>query len=51
MQYRDGWFSIDDRDQATKQFFKLMVTLWSVTIAESTPKGAAAPVLTVPVSR
>ncbi len=50
VQYRDGWFYIDERDQATKQFFRLLELLWSVSIAESTA-GAAAPVLTVPVSR
>lgn len=49
--YRGGWFYIDDRDQNTKQFFRLMSTLWSVAIAESAAKGSAAPVLTVPVSR
>lgn len=51
VQYRDGWFYIDETDQATKRFFRLMGVLWSVTIAESTPKGHAAPVLTIPVSR
>lgn len=50
VQYRDGWFYIDERDQATKQFFRLLELLWSVSIAESTA-GAVAPVLTVPVSR
>ena len=51
VQYRGNWFYIDDTDQATKQFFRLLGTLWSVTIAESGAKGSAAPVLTVPVSR
>ena len=51
VKYRDGWFYIDETDQATKRFFRLMGALWSVTIAESTAKGSAAPVLTVPVSR
>jgi len=50
VKHRDGWFYIDDTDQATKRFFGLMNDLWSVTIAEST-SGTAAPVLTVPVSR
>jgi len=50
VQYRDGWFYIDETDQATKRFFRLMAALWSVTIAESAHKGSAAPVLTVPVS-
>ena len=51
VKHRDKWFYIDERDQATKAFFRLLSTLWSVTIAESTANGSAAPVLTVPVSR
>lgn len=51
VKHRDWWFYIDERDQATKGFFRLLSTLWSIAIAESTAKGAAAPVLTVPVSR
>ena len=51
VQYRDGWFYIEDSDQATKSFFRLLGALWSVTMAESAAKGSAAPVLTVPVSR
>jgi hypothetical protein len=49
--YRGGWFFIDDADQPTKRFFRLMSALWSVTIADSTAHAASAPVLTVPVSR
>ena len=49
--YRGGWFFIDETDQATKRFFRLLSALWSVTIADSTAHHAAAPVLTVPVSR
>jgi len=51
VQHRDGWFYIDDNDQATKGFFRLLGALWSVTMAESAAKGSAAPVLTLPVSR
>lgn len=51
VQYRDGWYYIDERDQATKQFFRLLSALWSVSIEESAGKASAAPVLTVPVSR
>ena len=51
VQYRDGWFYIDEKDQATKLFFRLLTTLLSVNIAESTGRASAAPVLTVPVSR
>lgn len=48
--YRGGWFYIDERDQTTKRFFRLLTTLWTVTLADNT--GATnAPVLTVPVSR
>lgn len=49
--YRDGWFYIDDRDQATKRFFRILVALWSAALADASAHGAAAPVLTVPVSR
>jgi len=49
--YRDGWFYIDENDQATKQFFRLMSTLLSINIADSASSSNAAPVLTVPVSR
>jgi len=48
--YRNGWFYIDETDQATKQFFKLLTTLLEIDIAESTDRESA-PVLTVPVSR
>jgi len=51
VQHREGWFYIDDNDQATKGFFRLLGALWSVTMAESAAKGSATPVLTVPVSR
>jgi len=51
VKYRDGWFYIDEKDQATKQFFRLLTTLLSINIAESTSRASAAPVLTVPVSR
>lgn len=50
VKYRDEWFYIDEKDQATKQFFRLMASLMSVSIAESADKNAT-PVLTVPVSR
>jgi hypothetical protein len=51
VQYRDGWFYIDDNDRATKQFFRLLGTLWSVVVAESAANSSAAPVLTIPASR
>lgn len=51
VQYRGTWFYIDETDLATKRFFRMLSALWSVKIAESASKGAAAPVLTVPVSR
>ncbi len=50
VKHRDGWYSIDDGDLATKHFFRIMTSLWSVAIAE-TATGKATPVLTVPVSR
>jgi hypothetical protein len=51
VEYRDGWFYIDESDQATKQYFRLMATLWAVTIAENTSGAHTSPVLTVPVNR
>jgi len=39
------------RPSAAKVSRVLVGALWSVTIAENTAKGSAAPVLTVPVSR
>lgn len=51
VEYRDGWFSIDSRDIATKRYFKLMGSLWSAAMNESLGDASAAPVLTVPVSR
>jgi hypothetical protein len=50
VKYRDGWFYIDGNDQSTKLYFRLLTTLLSVEMAESTG-GATRPVLTVPVSR
>ncbi len=49
VQYRDAWYYIDDTNQNTKLFFRLVTTLMSVSIADST-SSAAAPLLTVPVS-
>ena len=51
--YRGGWFYIDERDQLTKRFFRLLTTLWTVTLNDNTGTTGPtrAPVLTVPVSR
>jgi Asp-tRNA(Asn)/Glu-tRNA(Gln) amidotransferase A subunit family amidase len=51
LEYRDGWFFIDEADQATKRYFKLLGSLWSSAMAETLGNKAASPVLTVPVSR
>lgn len=48
--YRDGWFYIDERDQATKVFFRIVETLWSAVMADSAAQGPSGPLLTVPVS-
>ena len=50
VQYRDAWYYIDDTNQNTKLFFRLVTTLMSVSIADST-SGDAGPLLTVPVSK
>jgi hypothetical protein len=49
--YRDGWFYIDDKDLFTKRFFRIMVSLWSAAIADTTVTSSSTPLLTVPVSR
>jgi len=51
VKYRGGWFYIDEKDQATKLFFRLLTTLLAINIAESTGRTSSTPVLTVPVSR
>jgi hypothetical protein len=51
VQYREGWFSIDGRDQATKRYFKLLGSLWSAALSQSLDDISTSPVLTVPVSR
>jgi hypothetical protein len=48
--YRGGWFYIDEHDQTTKRFFRLLTTLWTIAMAENT-SSSGAPVLTVPASR
>lgn len=50
VQYRDAWYYIDDTNQNTKLFFRLVTTLMSVSIADSTSNDAT-PLLTVPVSK
>jgi hypothetical protein len=49
VKYRGYWFYIEDTDMQTKLFYKLVRTLWSVSIAAGTDQKAA-PVLTIPVS-
>jgi hypothetical protein len=48
--YREGWFYIDERDLITKEYFKILGSLWTMTMSKAIGQGAAAPVLTVPVS-
>ena len=49
VKYRDAWYYIDDTNQSTKLFFRLVTTLISIGIAESSTNDAN-PILTVPVS-
>ena len=51
VEYRDGWFYIDERDMRTKRYFKLLGALWSMVMSNAAGQGAAAPVLTLGVSR
>jgi hypothetical protein len=50
VKHRGYWFYIDESDQHTKFFFRIMRLFWSVSIASAADQRAA-PVLTVPVSR
>lgn len=50
VEHRDGWFYIDERDHATKHYFKLLGSLWTQAMAGAQGQGPAAPILTVPVS-
>ena len=49
--YREGWFYIDERDLVTKEYFRLLASLWTMTMSKAIGQGAAAPLLTVPVSK
>lgn len=51
VEYRDGWFYIDNRNVITKSYFKLLGDLWTAAMEKSLGTGANSPVLTVPVSR
>lgn len=50
VEYRDGWFYIDERDLRTKEYFKLLGSLWSLTMAQGVQQNTSAPILTVPVN-
>lgn len=45
VQYRDGWFYIDDRDHESKAAFNFLMLLFSLT---ETGSSQAAPIVTVP---
>lgn len=51
VQYRDGWFSIDETHQPTKAYFRLLAGLWATAMAKDLSGVSNVPVLTVPVSR
>lgn len=48
VKYRGHWFWIDETDRRTKAMFRLMRTLWSISIANS-DAHVSAPALTLPV--
>jgi len=48
VKYRGYWFWINESDLETKTVFRLIRTLWSISIASSADHGSA-PVLTLPV--
>jgi hypothetical protein len=49
--YREGWFYIDEGDLFTKEYFKILGSLWTMTMSKAIGQGDAAPLLTVPVSK
>ena len=51
VEFRDAWFYIDERDLKTKEYVKLLGSLWSLSMANAAQQNTSAPVLTVPVSR
>ena len=54
VKYRDYWFYIDDRDQASKQTFSLMMQLIRLDVSNPLTSESGAqktPVLTLPVGR
>jgi hypothetical protein len=50
VKFRGYWFYIDETDQRTKAFFRVLRAFWSVSISAAADEKAA-PVLTIPVSR
>jgi len=50
VKHRGYWFYIEETDVHTKLFYRMVRTLWSVSIAAASDQNAA-PVLTIPVSR
>ncbi len=48
IRYRDYWYYVDDRDQASKSTFSLMLQLSRLDFARQNPGG---PVLTLPIGR
>jgi len=48
VKYRGHWFWIEESDRRTKAMFRLMRTLWSISIANADSQ-VGAPVLTLPV--
>jgi hypothetical protein len=48
VQHHDYWFYIDHSDMNTKQFYVIVRTLWSVSMAAAS-NDKVAPVLTIPV--
>ena len=48
VKYRGYWFWIDETDQETKAAFRLLRTLWSMSIAKAV-NTVSPPLLTLPV--
>ncbi len=50
VKHRGYWFFIEDANMTTKMFYRIVRTLWSVSIAAAAEQKSA-PMLTIPVSR
>ena len=51
VKYQDWWFYIDNTDQSSKRFFRLMELLISSHISDVSDRQQLAPIITLPANR